>query len=119
MALLEYSGGETSKIGAGVAATTAGRKAIYQFASPETAALGLRLFTPYWGRATVLNGATTVAVVFDEPRESADYIVIMSFDEIPGAATDLYPTDKTAAGFTINVDLDPTADTDIAWMAIG
>jgi hypothetical protein len=120
VALFGYSGGKTAQIGAGTASSGGNLAKMYEFASPETAAMGSRLINPYWGRATVLNGGTTVAVIFDEPRSTADYLVFVSLDEAPGAVAEApWPTAKTVNGFTINVDADPTQDVDMSWLAVG
>jgi hypothetical protein len=109
--------GEGSRLGA--LGADGARATQYQYASPEMLALGIPPFNPYWDQATVPNGSTSVAVVFEEPRAHGEYMVQLSFGESPGSATTLHPTARTVNGFTVNVDVNPGADVDVNWLVYG
>jgi hypothetical protein len=91
---------------------------VFHGAGTEKLFRRLSEMNPVSGQATVLNGTTTIAVVFDEVRADADYQVMLTFAESPVAAAKLFSTAKAVTGFTINVDADPTADVDVDWLAI-
>lgn len=69
------------------------------------------------GTATVLNTATTVVVTHGLGWTPVAGDIIVCPAEDVGLVTSFWVDTYTATEFTINVDQDPGADVDFAWMA--